>query len=214
MGKSLWLPFGMGIAFYILQAAAVIAVPETVQLSTSRSERPSDPEPLEINRQRCASTSDSSNERVLTSEASNSQIYVKIPVKALKTMKMKVGRLLALPNISTCLWLFLSKRIAFQSENLFYQYASEKFDLKLQSTPSFRLALSSGAFLVTAMILPTLTVGLRRLSIRHQHIELGVIRISFTLMAITFLGAWSAPDSVLFGIGKSSPIAETFHRSS
>lgn len=213
MSKTLWLPFAIGIGLYILQATVVFVAPETAKLGAVRSDPGGVLKPAETSQGLLSSTFSPLRSRVSTSESQNSGNVGHIPLKRLKAVRTRIGRLLAVPNIATCLSLFLLKRIAFQSENLFYQYSSEKFDLKLQSTPSFRLALSGGAFFVTALILPLATVGFRRLGARHQLIELGVIRVSFTLMACTFFGVWAAPDSVIFGIGKSSSIENLFDHS-
>ena len=201
MGKSLLLPLWLGIVIYILQVVIVSAAPETAGLSNSSSEIGCDVQQSLMDPRGSSLTSSSSHDPKPVINFQSNSIFACLPLKDLKAMQIKIKGLLMVPNVSICLLLFLLKRTAFQSEDLFYQYASEKFDLKLSSTPSFRLALSCGSVLATSLLLPIATIALRRLSFRHQLIELAVVRVSFTLMAITFFNVWAAPNPIRFGIG-------------
>ena len=210
MTNSQWLPFGIGLALYLLQILLISTAPETARGTSSQSGLHDYVEPSETDQERRSSPPTPFQTEASTSPSQRCAVFANFSTKDLKTLKKNIGSLLAMPNILICLLLFFVKNAAFQSESLVYQYASEKFDLKLQSTPWFKADLCVGAFLATAFILPWMTVSLRRRGAQLRHIELGVVRTSFTLMSIMFFVVWATPDWLLLGIGMSLCITHFF----
>ena len=208
MTNSRWFPFGIALALYLLQSGLISTAPETARGISSQFGLHDSLEPLETDHGRRSSPSAPSRTEDSNTSSRKYAVCGTVSIKALRTLKANMGKLLEIPNVLICLLLFFCKNAAFQSESLVYQYASERFDLKLQSTPWFKAILCVGALLATALILPCTTVSLRRLGARPRSIELGVVRGSFTLMSIMFFVVWATPDWLLLGIGMFSSITE------
>lgn len=177
MSVNVWLPFFVGIGAYILMLLVVLAMPDTKPtLHTTQIEDVD----LEV-------------------ESTN---VVGSPNQISFPLMGPVASLLKVPNLIICFILFLVKRTAFMSENLFYQNASVKYNLQLRQTPWFRSVKAVGSITVLTIVLPTITTLLQRLQYESQKTDLNIMRGSLFTMVIAFLVIYAASSPWVFASGK------------
>ncbi len=109
---------------------------------------------------------------------------------------------IATTGIIFCFACFLGKRIAFTSESLMFQYASELLHRPLSHTAWIRVPLGLSATLVTGVVLPTLLLRLKSRTTNSVSVDLWAIRASLGLLVLGFVMFWSFAHPFLMSIGK------------
>lgn len=201
MTRSLWLPFGLGLSAYGLIYLVVLimqethSIPdksptiETVSPLADISDETSPTEPLLLN------TEGSSHSTVADVQASDRGAET----QALAT-KTKFSDMLANPNVVVCFVELFLRRAAFMSENYFYQYASERFELQLRQTPLFRLAQALGSLLANGLGLPIISAQLRGIGFSSMCTDLCMLRLSLLILTTGFFAIGAAKSPRSFGV--------------
>lgn len=190
MNYSLWLPFALALMLCTTQLGVALVARETKTISPVFGESNSSSNLREGNEE---------EDFPLSSSETQERHYLSLEFKSAKE---KVYKVLSTQQVIVCLLIFPLKRAGFQSQPFIYQYASERFGLELRHTAWFRSALSGSSVLVVGILLPILTICLRKTDLRDNSIDLGVLRGSVLLLAITFLGIWAAFKATFFSLGK------------
>ena len=110
---------------------------------------------------------------------------------------------IANPGIVFCFACFLGKRIAFTSESLMFQYASELLHRPLSQTAWIRVPLGLSATLVTGVGLPTILLHLKRKTANSVSVDIWAIRASLGVLVVGFALFWAFEQPVLMSIGKT-----------
>ncbi|MCJ1382411.1 hypothetical protein MMC17_005524 [Xylographa soralifera] len=189
MSSNLWLSFGVASILYVVQLIFAFAAPETKDFAKAHPRTETSSPSAEANETHDSTSTLDVREREPQSSSSNS-------------IRARVYRVVSEPQILLCLHIFFLKRAGFQSQPFVYQYASEKFGLKLEQTPWVRSALSISSVLVVGIVLPLATWYLHAAGFRSRSIGLGVIRGSLMLLTVSFSGVWAAARIIPFGLGK------------
>lgn len=188
MNYSLWLPFALALMLCTTQLGVALVARETKTISPVFGESNSSSNLREGNEE---------EDFPLSSSETQERHYLSLEFKSAKE---KVYKVLSTQQVIVCLLIFPLKRAGFQSQPFIYQYASERFGLELRHTAWFRSALSGSSVLVVGILLPILTICLRKTDLRDNSIDLGVLRGSVLLLAITFLGIWAAFKATFFSL--------------
>lgn len=200
MAHSLWLPFGLGLSAYGLIYVVALTMKETlVRLDSSStidtvfssatiSDEVSTSEPLLLN-------TEASHSTVADVPASNEGAETQsLPAKT------KFSDMLANRNAVVCFVELFLRRVAFMSENYFYQYASERFQLPLRQTPWFRLSQALGSLLANGLGLPIISAQLRGIGISSMRTNLYMLRLSLLILTTGFLTIGAAKSARTFGL--------------
>lgn len=116
----------------------------------------------------------------------------------------KVYDLVQQPQIRFCFLAVLLKRMAFSSETLLYQYASDILGVVLSNTAWLRALQAIGATLVTGLGLPlAMQFLVRRGRQPSPSASFYVVQGSLTILAIGFITLWLGRYPAVIGIGKS-----------
>ena len=129
----------------------------------------------------------------------NSQ-FLKIP-KLVKLYIQQIAILFHSPASHFCLAAFFVKRIAFASESFVFQYASEKFLWPLHQTTYLRVATASGAIFATLIACPASFSILSRRGFATHKLDLSTVRISLTIVSLSFFCAWKANSGLMLALG-------------
>jgi hypothetical protein len=206
MARSLWLPFGLGLSAYGLIYVVVLTMQEThsitdnsptidtVSPSADIPDEFSPTEPLLL------SSEGSSHSTVANVQASDEGAET----QALAA-KTKFSDMLANRNVVVCFVELFLRRVAFMSENYFYQYASERFGLQLRQTPLFRLAQALGSLLANGLGLPIISAQLRGIGVSSMCTDLYMLRLSLLVLTTGFLAIGAAKSPRSFGLCMSKP---------
>jgi len=200
MARSLWLPFGLGLSAYGLIYVVVFTMQEThnmpdnsptidsVSPSADISDEFSPTEHLLLN-------SEGSHSTVADVQASDEEAET----QALAA-KTKFSDMLANRNVMVCFVELFLRRVAFMSENYFYQYASERFELQLRQTPLFRLAQALGSLLANGLGLPIISAQLRGIGVSSMCTDLYMLRLSLLVLTTGFFAIGAAKSPRSFGL--------------
>ena len=132
--------------------------------------------------------------------APNNPQFLKIP-KLGKLHLQQIAILFRSPASHFCLAAFFVKRIAFASESFVFQYASEKFLWPLHQTTYLRVATASGAIFATLIACPASFSILSRRGFATHKLDLSTVRISLTIVSLSFFCAWKANSGVMLALG-------------
>lgn len=152
MDNYLWMPFALAFGFMAATFLCVAGIPETLP------------------RPRYAPLFESGAIRIPTQAIPERSIWTPVSEEernnnqsqlqsAESTTTRKIAALLRQPVLCIIFLGFLLKRVAFASvsEAFIYQYASERFKMKLSQTFGIRLTEIVGALVTTIVILPLVT---------------------------------------------------------
>lgn len=133
MDNHLWVPFALALSLQLCRLLLIYFLPETL------------PSALDA---RYAKNSDSL-------QAPPQEISPQPPLSPPSLPSVK--RMISHPSLILIFASFIVKRIAFSSEGLTFQYASEKMDKKLHQTAWLRISNTIGATLVLSTVLPLIS---------------------------------------------------------
>lgn len=191
MSRSLWLPFTLALVLCLTQLGIAFAITENERNS-----------PVPENSHSHLDSTDGNEAEPLLSGIPSVQERQTPASLDFRSAKEKLLKILSIPQIVTCLVIFPLKRAGFQSQPFIYQYASERFRLKLQQTPWFGAARSGSSVIVVGAVLPILTNLLRKTGLQQNSIDLGVLRGTALVLTTTFFGIWAASNTTLYSLGK------------
>ena len=193
MSRSLWLPFALALVSCLIQLGIAFAITEDERNS-----------PVPENSHSSSDSIDGDEAGPLLSIIPSIQEHQTYPSLDFRSAKEKLLKILSIPQIVICLVIFPLKRAGFQSQPFIYQYASERFNLKLQQTPWFGAARSGSSVIVVGAVLPILTNFLRKTGLQKNAIDLGVLRGTALVLTMTSFGIWAASNTTLYSLGKPS----------
>jgi hypothetical protein len=99
-------------------------------------------------------------------------------------------------NVFFVLILFLLKAIAGSGAALIFQYAPKKFDYELNNTAWLFIVRSSRAFLITGILLHTITAHiLKKTNILTQLVDCWIIRLSLLVVAFGYFVIFAAGNT-------------------
>lgn len=185
MDTHLWLPFVLAFFFLFANFMILWAIPETApgksapslcSLDANAEVIAAEPEELDGLIARPSSSADDS---VSTHKRPNLQ---------------RVSTMLRHTGVFIILATFMTKRIAFSSasESFIYQYASERFHMRLSQTFPVRVTHIAGALLVTLLILPLVSHYWRSRDAYPPLRDLWISRATMTVAVFGFLIIWTA----------------------
>ena len=197
MARSMWLPFALALALYLVMGLLMCIVQETRKICISILPSPNSQDSVEP----LLSTIPEATfeEQELQRPESDKVVGSHSPWKETFT-------LLKTPDLSIFSFCFFAKRIGFTSGVFFPQYASERFHLILWKTPWFPWVESCGATLMLGVALPLITSQLQSRRVPTKTIDLTVIYFSLSILTFAFFLAWRASGPIIFGAGKLIPI--------
>ena len=198
MKKNLYIPFWISISTY--SASLIIA------FIMDEPDHKDD-------RQKYMAISDQGYSTLVVEESVPNATAITSPALALNNSQfLKISRLVKLhiqqitvlfrsPASHFCLAAFFVKRIAFASESFVFQYASEKFLWPLHQTTYLRVATASGAIFATLVACPASFSILSRRGFATHKLDLSTVRISLTIVSISFFCAWKANSGLTLALG-------------
>ena len=190
MTRSLWLPFTLAFISCLAQLGLASTIEGTQKTS-----------PVLDNPLSCSASAEedeAGSSEPFTSDVRGGRAALSNFLHA----KGKLYNVLSTPQIATCLAIFSLKRAGFQSQPFIYQYASERFILRLQQTPWFGAARSGTSVIIVGIGLPTLTSFLRKAGLQQRGIDLGVLRGTALILTTAFFGIWAASNTTFYSLGK------------
>lgn len=120
-----------------------------------------------------------------------------------RTLK-SILELIQRPQLQFCFLAILFKRVAFSSETLLYQYASDVLNTQLSHTAWLRALQAVGATFITGVGVPLLMEVLKRDSRRPtSSSSFVVVQGSLAILVIGFISLWLGRHPVIVGIGTS-----------
>ena len=193
MVRSMWLPFALALALYLVMGLLMGIVQETRKSCTST---PTSPRSLDSDEPLLPTTPEATFEQQGLQRPELDEV-----IDGCNTWKETVT-LLMTADLSIVLFCFFAKRIGFTSDIFFPQYASERFHLILRKTPWFLWAQSFGSSLMQGLALPLITSQLQRQRLPPRKIDLTVIYFSLAILTAGFFFAWRASIPIVFEAGK------------
>lgn len=110
------------------------------------------------------------------------------------------------PQIQFCFLAVFLRKIAFSSEALLYQYASDVLSIALSKTAWLRALQSIGATLVTGIGVPvTMRLLTRKCDQTSSIASFIIVQGSLAILSAGFIALWLGRTSVVVGIGKCRP---------
>lgn len=110
------------------------------------------------------------------------------------------------PQLQFCFLAILFKRIAFSSETLLYQYASDVLDTELSHTAWLRALQAVGATFSTGVGIPFSTQFLIRYAGQSSSAaSFSIVQGSLAILVIGFLSLWLSRATFIVGIGMLRP---------
>ena len=200
MVVALWIPFAVSIALMISRYVFIWYLPETRPCleagsdsgpTLSQSQQVSIPEHVGLSAQPLPSQK--------RSGASYALIFIPRKIREYSSHPLLVFSFLC----------FFLKRAAFTSENLIYQYASEKLHIRLYQTAWLRAVQSSAAVFVTSIGLPLSVQLCFRRQLRPLAVHLGAVRLSLVIVIFGFPCFWLANGPTFMGIGQLTTFFQT-----
>ena len=196
MARSMWLPFALALALYLVMGLLMCIVQETRKSCTSTSASPNSQDSVEP----LLSTTPEATfeEQGLQRPELDEVIDIHNPWKETFMLSMTA-------DLSIVLFCFFAKRIGFTSIIFFPQYASERFHLILRKTPWFPWVQSFGSSLVLGLALSLITSQLQHQNVPTRKIDLAVIYFSLSILTAGFFFAWRASNPIVLARVSSFP---------
>lgn len=196
---NLYVPFVVVFATIALRLVLVWALPETAPSCSMYTRRSSGDE---------TSRSRSNDENVPSQSSRSIESLTHTQTEAIDyiepgaRMLIRIRHMLRLPQLQFCFVTMLFKRVAFSSETLLYQYASDVLDTKLSNTAWLRSLQAVGATIATAASVPLATYLL--IKVTHQpasSTSLFIVQASLAILTLGFVALWLGQGAASIGIG-------------
>lgn len=136
MDTHLWIPFSVALSMMALRFVLIWLLPETMPCAMTTSERP-----------------DACIQKAIGPQSSGPVQAPRSAVSSLSTITWMVSHTGLIITFAS----FIVKRIAFSSESLAFQYASEKMHKKLSETVWLRVSNTAGATFALGTVLPIIS---------------------------------------------------------
>lgn len=201
--KHLWIPFALIMALMGVRFLILWLIPETSSLRTGmptageENRRVPSRTVLPVGSRESPDHLDDTNDRFMGSRASERP--------GPRTWENTFD-LIRRPQIQICFLAFFFNRIAFSSEKLIFQYASDVLGIALSDTAWFKALQSIGATLVTGIGVP---VAMRLLRRQHDQtpstVSFRIVQSSLMILSVGFIILWLGRKPAVIGIGKCRP---------
>lgn len=184
MDQHLWIPFALAIALMGLRLLFIWIMPETLPSEIHLYQS--------LNDRRDQTQTDDHAE---ASSRGDTSVLTEPSLLTVKKLLSHVGLVVIFAS-------FIVKRIAFSSESLTFQYASETTQKKLSQTVWLRISSTTAAALVLSIILPLIS---QLCPWRSPQKDLYNARGSMIIAALGFLVIFGGQSFVILCLGEFLP---------
>ena len=195
--QNLVLPFIITPILILMRLFVIYIMPESKMLL-----------PLVFRaRQGVAVTSDPNSREYLDVGRSGTEQY-----SANNNLAQLVTYLRSSRPLKFCVAAFFLKRVAFSSETVVYQYASELLHIRIDQTVWFRLLQGMGATAVTLFVSPMAVYWGIRKGVAPLHIDIWSARSYLGILVVGFTVLFFSTDAVSLSLGKAQPYVQQSSR--
>jgi hypothetical protein len=195
MKRNLWIPMWIAVALILIRFLVLCALPETNRTTVTARDSSTSICPGQDDGDRQITNLGPSSAESSNADFDNWNGWRYILPKLLKLVSTR--------GLIFCFACFFFKRIAFSSESIVYQWASEVLHARLYATAWLRVLQAGGASIVTLVLFPALARIYAKYGLATSRTDMWSIRMSLTVAMIGFGVLWIGRRPVVMGLGMS-----------
>lgn len=195
MKKNIMFPFLLAISLELVCYPLMLAFPETLnENGRSQSSKPTAEDPMIVNQNHQQKQIRPVNELPQTLIPSRKSLQIRL--QKFRGFLLQSFELFFVPNVFFVFTLFFLKAIAGSDAALIFQYASKKFDYELSNTAWLLVVRSSGAFLITGVLLPAINAYiLRKTNVSTRLVDFWIVRASLLIITFGYFAIFAASNT-------------------